>query len=257
MALTMNGRRHFLSPAIFLGYSGSVGNFIKGGLRNRFAGGFDLTFGGYANGHLAPSSFILPQKSGSMSSYTEEMLTLVPVVADLTPAMPMFVSDVITLSADSLTLDRIVQMVADGAVVLLVDQAFISSAVALEGSATIDLSSFVQLGGIFDVVADAMANLAPNVSLSAMSFMIATGGGENPLSPEALADAVWKRAIETGYQADEIMRVLAAVAAGKTDIVPGSGGSATVIFRDLSDSKNRVTATMTGSERTTITVDKS
>ena len=44
--------------------------------------------------------------------------------------------------------------------------------------------------------------------------------------------------------------VLAAVAAGKTTIA-----SNVVTFRDVNDTKDRVVATMTGSERTTVVKD--
>jgi hypothetical protein len=37
--------------------------------RNMFVGGIDKR-GGYPNGHLAPSAWMLPQKAGSMSAYT-------------------------------------------------------------------------------------------------------------------------------------------------------------------------------------------
>jgi hypothetical protein len=37
--------------------------------RNMFAGGIDQK-GGYPNGHLAPSAWLLPQKAGSLSAYT-------------------------------------------------------------------------------------------------------------------------------------------------------------------------------------------
>jgi len=75
------------------------------------------------------------------------------------------------------------------------------------------------------------------------------------LSPENIAMKVWQYVIESGYTAEQLMRVLTAVAAGKTDIVSAGGGSATVTFRDIADAKNRVTAGVTGSERTTITLN--
>jgi len=50
----------------------------------------------------------------------------------------------------------------------------------------------------------------------------------------------------------EALSVMLAVAAGKSDIT-----GSTVTFRDVADTKDRVTATMTGSERTSITIDGS
>lgn len=63
-------------------------------------------------------------------------------------------------------------------------------------------------------------------------------------------------AIEPNITMQETLRILLAVAAGKTTITDLGGGLATVVFRDTNDSKNRLTASMTGSERTTVTLDK-
>lgn len=81
---------------------------------------------------------------------------------------------------------------------------------------------------------------------SAASRVVNTsGGGSDP----------WDSVIESGYTAGEILKVLAAFAAGKTSITSLGGGDATVIFRDLGDTTDRIEAGMTGSERTTITLD--
>ena len=50
------------------------------------------------------------------------------------------------------------------------------------------------------------------------------------------------------------MRLLASVAVGKTEI-DTSGIDPVVTFRDLDDTKDRVTATMLGSERATVVLD--
>jgi hypothetical protein len=63
--------------------------------------------------------------------------------------------------------------------------------------------------------------------------------------------------IESGYTAAEILRILTAVAAGKTVITDLGGGAATVEFRDIDDTKTRVEADMTDSERTSVTLDGS
>lgn len=61
--------------------------------------------------------------------------------------------------------------------------------------------------------------------------------------------------VESGVTMQQALRILLAVAAGKTDIIDLGGGLATVVFRDTNDTKNRLTANMTGSERTTVTLD--
>lgn len=60
----------------------------------------------------------------------------------------------------------------------------------------------------------------------------------------------WTEVIESGYTAAEILRILAAVAAGKSTVA-GSN----VTFRDLADSKDRVDATVSAGQRTSVTLD--
>jgi hypothetical protein len=251
--LVRNGRSIFQNPGSFAGVvKNQDGNVVKGGFRNRFVGGLSAVFGGYANGHLAPASFVLPTQAGSMSSYTESSEQLSADVIVLIPGLPMNGSSTITITAAPFTIDKIVALIASGSLVLTVDAAQLSAAVdaIVNGSAT--LSTSAELGGIFSVLASANMVLVPSGTLTAQAFMEAAAGGPTPLSPEGLANAVWERAVDAGYSAEEILRVLAAVAAGKTDIT-----GSTVTFRDLGDTKDRIVASMTGSERTTITIDES
>jgi hypothetical protein len=71
------------------------------------------------------------------------------------------------------------------------------------------------------------------------------GSGSNP----------WTEVIESGLTAAEVLRIILAVQAGKTNIVDNGGGSATVTFRDVADTKNRVEADMQDSERIDVTLD--
>jgi len=114
--LVRQGRSIFQNPGTFAGaVYGQAGNVVKGGFRNRMVGGLSQTFGGHANGHLAPSSFVLPTKAGSISSYTEASAALTQSVIVLTPALPMAGSSTLTMTANSLTVDQIIALVASGA----------------------------------------------------------------------------------------------------------------------------------------------
>jgi hypothetical protein len=59
----------------------------------------------------------------------------------------------------------------------------------------------------------------------------------------------WTEVIESGLTAGEVMKIIAAVLAGKTIITDLGGGNATVKFRDVNDTKDVLTADMEGSER--------
>jgi len=66
------------------------------------------------------------------------------------------------------------------------------------------------------------------------------GGGGN----------MWNEVIETGYTAANLLRLIAAVAAGKSSVV-----GSTVKFRDMNDTKDRIDATVVGGARTSVTRD--
>lgn len=59
---------------------------------------------------------------------------------------------------------------------------------------------------------------------------------------------------EGSYTYGDLVRITAAVAVGKTDIT-SSDGTATVVFRDVTDSSDIVTASVVGSERTSVTLN--
>jgi hypothetical protein len=100
------------------------------------------------------------------------------------------------------------------------------------------------------------ATLAGTSGLSATSY--ATGRLEadltpfTELSPTSLAEAVWTQALEAGYTAEQMMRVMAAALAGE---VSGAGTS-TVTIRDIADTADRIVASVDGTgNRTAVTLD--
>lgn len=64
------------------------------------------------------------------------------------------------------------------------------------------------------------------------------------------ASALWSKTIENGISAEGVFRILLAVAAGRTDIAGN-----VVTFRDQANTKDRITATMSGSERSNVVND--
>lgn len=276
--LVRSGQSIFQNPGTFKGATANrFGNIIKGGFRNRFIGGFDDIFGGYANGHLAPSSFVLPTVAGSISSYTESSGAITAGTVVLTPGRPLTASaalqitgtaslDVIfleflsgtgtlTMTQGTVTLGQILQLVASGSLAITTDSALLSTAVAMIANGSLQIVGTGTLGGIFNISAAGTMVLTPNVISSALANMIATAGGPEPLSPQGLANAVWERQVEGAFTSEEILRLLSAVAAGQTIITDHGGGTATVIFRDINDTVDRVEADMQDSERLAVALD--
>lgn len=193
MALVRQGQNAFSgNPGVYTGIqSFRSGNFFKGGLRNRFIGGVDSRFGGYPNGHLASSSFVLPQKSGSISSYKEAQ-TFISGLANLVPAQPMIASASLQITLTNAQLDQIVQAIASGTLSISVAQAILGGSVSASGSGSCTITVDSALcGAIFSVLASANGSISPSVTITAIGHMDAEAGGPTPLSPEGLASAVW------------------------------------------------------------------
>jgi len=159
-------------------------------------------------------------------------------VGDLTASMSVIIQLASTLSGSgALTADMVgvIQMAANlaGAGDLQGSLSLITNmSVALSGSGTIS-------GALLTGIANMEAEITPFTALS----------------PESLSAAIMNYMVEGNYTFEQCIRLLTAVAAGKTTIVDLGGGLATVTFRDINDTQDRVIADMTDSERTTVALD--
>ena len=80
---------------------------------------------------------------------------------------------------------------------------------------------------------------------------LATGSGVLPSDVTAIANQVWANTLEGTYTAEEIMRIMSAVLAGKSS---KTGGVRT--FRDMNDTKDRAVASVTDAgDRTAVVLD--
>lgn len=113
-------------------------------------------------------------------------------------------------------------------------------------------------GGRLDLILDARASQTSVDDLptnAELATALGTADDAVLAAIAALPADLLAEVLESGFTVGEILRILAAVAAGKTNITDLGGGNAEVVFRDVGDTKDRVTADMTGSERTTVTLD--
>ncbi len=101
------------------------------------------------------------------------------------------------------------------------------------------------------------ASISISVLCSILGYGYMVGNADISAQPTAadIAGEFFATMVDGTYTMRDVLKILAAVAAGKTTITDLGGGSATVNFRDLSDTKNTVSASMTDSERTDVTLD--
>lgn len=251
-------------------------------LKNRFYGGISK-LAATPNGYLAPGAWVLPMTGGGMASYVLTNCAISVASADLKAGKALEGSATLAIAVSNADLARIIQMIASAVLQIAVSNGALSAAVSASGSASLVMAKTdAILGGLFSVTASGALTLTPAATLTALAFMVAEAGGAAPLSAEGLAESVWNsvaasfntagtmgeklndagsaanpwtEVIEGTYTATEVLRLLLAVAAGKTTIVDNGGGSATVTFRDTDDSTDRVIADMQDSERQTMTLD--
>ena len=229
---------------------------------------------GRPNGYLHPHSWALPSKSGGLSVYKETGLT---ITTDGAAVMGVNGEGAITItiSIDG-TGGLVVSANGTSTITLTMDGELIAVAPG-SGTATISLSPTATLGALAGLFGTSTATITGALASYAVGYLAGTSSSDAEFSPDNLAAAVWgaiagdynaagtmgeklndagsasnpwTEVIESGYTAEEILRILLAVAAGKTSI---SGSD--VAFRDVADTKDRVAASMTGSERTTVTLD--
>lgn len=257
MALIGNRSVLHKSPGRFL--SGTVAsiersNYSKGGM---VAGRFQSLspiLGGMPTGHLSPSSWSLPRTAGALSAINSATITITPADLNLAEGRNIEASSTITFSVPDADLQLVVSATGD-ATITFSQSGALAGALYATGEATLTFTvDAATLGAVIDAIGAASFSMTATATPKAIGVLEGDITPFTELSPQSLADAVWNRVLEAGFTAQELMQILSAVAAGKTDI-DTSGADPVVTFRDLGDTADRVTATMTGSERTTVVTD--
>lgn len=227
-------------------------NHMTGRNRNLFAGE-----GGISNkssvpaGARHPVAWIMAPKDGGMASHNSAKVEL-SQVGFAVLGLPGSGASTITLDVPDATGGLVVSGSGIANISLTADGTILSIASG-SGSATITLAvTDALIGAEAGMSASGSITITPTALISAVGFMSGLSTNETEFSATALANAVWQAEIEGSLNASEILRLLSAVQFGKTDIV-----GTTVTFRDVADTKDRITATMSGSERATVTLDGS
>jgi hypothetical protein len=235
------------------------------------------------NGTTHPTAWHPARTGGGVASYTDLSSSIETQAAQLAAGKNLTANLDAAIALTNADLDQIVNLLADISASITTTTATLAAVAALEAAITASGTiTTAQLGAIVGM----LANLNGTGLLSANNFATASISADinsnTPLSPNSLAAAVWGalaidndepgtmgellnssgaaanpwlEVIESGLTAAEVLRIILAVQAGKTNIVDNGGGSATVTFRDVADTKNRVEADMQDSERIDVTLD--
>lgn len=228
----------------------------NGRTRNIFVGQASISNkNGIPSGHLPPSSWVMPQVGGGMSAFTGTYIVVDTPSAVLAGGRNMVGDASIVFSTTPPVLQLIAGLTGTTSITFSVPDATLGGVSYLSGTTTITFTpSAPILGGIANLTATTTIITGSSATIYAKGFM-AGPAPDQTITPAAVASAVWSEGMASGYSAAQLMELLAAVAAGKTDISNLGGGAALIKFRDLADSKDAVTAGMIGSKRDSVTLD--
>lgn len=255
MALYNNGYRLGNTP--YRRGLGALGSIYNGG-GSAFNGKMPTSalkssrglFGDFASlpsGQSHPVAWNLAQKPGSISGRNGAQITIggtgsgaMGVAASGTTSITIDLSGTGGLiSSASGTAD--ITFGADGTL-------FASKAVAGEATVTIDGSAIVLALGHLDGTAGTAISAA--WTPYAIGWLEGTTA-ESGLTPNGIAQAVWNTVIESGFSADQILRIIAAYAAGAATGLEGANPQ----FTGLDGSTLRIDGTYSAGTRTIDALD--
>lgn len=254
-------------PLRYLG--GATGGAIErmkwgesGALRNIYAGEATVISGAsianksaFPSGYLPPTTWAMAQKAGGMTS--RGRINGAGNIADsnlaggLNAEATLSGSGTISQADLGLIVSAVASLTGSGGLTASV-VGVLNAAASLVGSG--DLAGAMRAVGSFSATLTGSGSVAavPYATGSMAAAITVTGTG---LTTANVADAVWNATAESTLTYADIHRILLAVSAGQSVIIDLGGGAATVSFRDVADTKDRVTATMANSERTAIVLD--
>lgn len=230
------------------------------------------------SGYYSPGWVVQPLQSGGMSSFlaltgegdlSASVLAVRLALADLTGSGDL-------TAEGSLVVQLVAALVGSGTITNADVQAFLAAVAALSGSGTISAATATGLGELLSALTGSGLAAGTFTGIGELSADIVSFGA---LTVEGMREAVWSAAaasydepgtmgekmndagsasnpwnevIESGFTAAEILRILAGVVAGKS-----SGQPTAPVFRDLGDTKDRVSGTVDAQgNRTGVTIDE-
>jgi len=208
----------------------------------------------WPNGYNPESSWVMAQRGGGMATYNT-----IQGEGTFTGAGNYGRSIDSSLTGSGDITNAALALIA-GAVAAITGSGAITADIQGALEAVADLVGSGDIVAALGAIAGLIADLDGDGSITAI--LAGTGGMSadinvtgDLLNTANVGQAVFSYLISAGYTAQEILSLLAAVAAGKTSIVDLGGGDAEVTFRNLADNTDAVVADMTGSERTNVVLD--
>jgi hypothetical protein len=252
MALHGNWSVLHKSPAKFMGggtIAGARANWNKhGGMRNlglvvgmSAADTLEQRLHSIPHGQGAPGAWVFPHTTGQRhgranivfgAAGTGALGRNMAASASISITLPPFLGALISGGSGSASI--IISAVGS-----------ITATLGAPGMATISISASATKAAIGWLIGNGTVSIDGTLISYARGHMQGTTE-ESGLTPTGVANAVWNKIIEAGYSANEVLRLLAAHAAGDADGLEG----ATTTFDSLDGSKTRITGSVAAGTRT-------
>lgn len=278
--------RHFGAGVINGAYPNvaqSIG-YLTGQQRNIFMGEADVDpKSSQPAGARHPVAWQMPQKAGGLASRNAAQINITNTALAVR-GLPATGSTTISLVVSDATGGLVVSASGLATISLSVTGTILSIAAA-SGSATVTLTPTAAIGAQAGIAGQATVTLTPAANISAIGYMSGLSTNETEFSAAALANAVWTATaadyngtgtmgeklnaagggsspsdiaqgvwgyiIESGFDAQEILRLLTAVAVGNATGLEGAAPT----FKNIADTKTRITATYANGTRTVTALD--
>lgn len=195
-------------------------------MRNIYFGAFEDQYGIPFN-YLAPYNWVMAYKLFLSPSGSSTITGVGTVTANITALLPL-------------------STIISGATIFGATGITISSGISTIQQMQATLTTYSELSP------ENMAHFVWNSLATLYTSANTMGGVLNGISTGSPLDQL----VESGTTLKEALRLLLAIGVGKTTVTSLGGGQATVTFRDINDTTNRVIAHMTNSDRSAVTYIK-
>jgi hypothetical protein len=284
MALKTNTTLLAQLPLRLIG--GSPGTFRsmwrRGDRMNQSVGqGIPSKLAGVPSGHLAPSSWVLPYKPGAMSSFTNLVVTVTPGTLNLAAGVNISGDSTVTITVNPADGQLIVSAVGSTSITFNL-AANLAGALSASGSTSFSFTvNNATLGAIVDAVGAALVQFSNSATIRATGNLSGDITPFTELSPQSLSAAVWSalasaynapgtmgeklndagsaanpwtEVIDGTYTASDLLKLIAASAAGELAGSPGGP----ILIKSVNGTTVRITATVDANgNRTGVTYDVS
>lgn len=243
--------------------------------------GIPSKLAGIPSGHLAPSSWVLPYKPGAMSAFTFVGATVTANPLTVSAGKNAVGSTDITFTVGPSQLNLVVSAVGNVAITFTLT-GLLQSVAPASGNANITFTVGPStLGALAGVFGNVTVTIAANGTIQAIGNLSGAITPYTELSPQNLAAAVWEalasayntpgsmgeklndagsaanpwtEVIDGTYTASDLLKLMAASAAGELAGSPGGP----ILIKSVNGSTVRITATVDANgNRTSVTYDVS